>query len=137
MKNIFYCAGIILSMLISANQSFAQKSKDNRKENITQGEMRTYYMVFLKKGPKRDHDSATAAKIQAGHMANMDKLAKEGKLAIAGPFLDDTDLRGICIFTADNAEDVAKWVETDPAIIAGRLIYEIHPWMSMRGASLP
>jgi uncharacterized protein len=137
MKSIFYIAAFISLLLFTVNKSVAQSKSTDKKEIKAKGEMRTYYMVFLKKGPKRDHDSTTAAKIQAGHMANMDKLAKEGKLAIAGPFLDDTDLRGIFIFTADNAEEVAKWVETDPAIISGRLIYEVHPWMSMRGASLP
>jgi uncharacterized protein len=45
-----------------------------------------YWFVLLKKGPNRLQDSATAAQIQTGHLANMTRLYKEGKLKVAGPF---------------------------------------------------
>ena len=49
------------------------------------------YFVMLVKGPNRTQDSATAAKIQEGHMANIGRLAKAGKILVAGPFMDDTN----------------------------------------------
>jgi len=94
-------------------------------------------MVLLYKGPHRDQDSVTEAKLQEGHMANIQRLANEGKLAIAGPFMDDTDLRGIFILTVDSMDEAKAMCDSDPAIIVGRLRYEIHPWMSARGSKLP
>ena len=95
--------------------------------------MKTYQMVFLYKGENRNQDSLEVEKIQAGHMANIQRLADEGKLIVAGPFLDDKDLRGIFIFDSESEVEVKALVETDPAIITGRLRYEIHPWMTAKG----
>ena len=90
--------------------------------------MRKYVMAFLKKGPNRTSDKDEAAKLQAAHMANIVKLAEEGKLAIAGPFLDDGVLRGIYIFNVETIEEAKKLTETDPAIKAGSLVMELRPW---------
>ena len=96
-------------------------------------EMKTYQMVFLYKGENRNQDSIEAMKIQEGHMANIQRLADEGKLIVAGPFLDDKDLRGIFIFDVETEDEVKQMVETDPAIKSGRLRYEMHPWMTAKG----
>jgi len=90
--------------------------------------MRHYVMAFLKKGPNRNQDSATAEKLQSAHMANIKRMADEGKLCVAGPFMDDTDIRGIYIFNVGTIEEAKKLTESDPAIQAGRLIMELHPW---------
>ena len=104
-----------------------------QEEDEPKYEMKTYQMVFLYKGSNRGQDSTETMRIQEGHMANIERLAKEGKLIVAGPFLDDKDLRGIFIFDLESEEEVKALVETDPAIIAGRLRYEIHPWMTAKG----
>jgi uncharacterized protein len=96
--------------------------------------MKNYFMVFLKKGPHRDQDSVEVEKIQKSHMENINKLAQTGKLNIAGPFLDDGDLRGIFVFDVPTLEEAKKLSETDPAIKSGRLSYEIHPFMTQQGA---
>ena len=83
---------------------------------------------MLIKGNNRTQDSATAAKIQDGHMANITSLYNAGKLKVAGPFGDDGDWRGIFIFDCETKEEVEKLLVTDPAINAGRLAYNIHPW---------
>ncbi len=90
--------------------------------------MRQYVFAFLKAGPNRDQDSVTAANLQRAHLDNIQKLADEGKLALAGPFMDDGDIRGIYIFAVTSLEEARKLTETDPAIIAGRLEMELHPW---------
>jgi uncharacterized protein len=97
--------------------------------------MKSYFMVFLKKGPHRDQDSVEVEKIQKSHMENIALLAKSGKLTIAGPFLDDGDLRGIFVFDVPTLEEAKKLTETDPAVQSGRLSYEIHPFMTEQGAS--
>jgi uncharacterized protein YciI len=60
-------------------------------------------------------------------------MAAEGKLNVAGPFLDDGEMRGIYIFDSGNEDEVRKLVEADAAVKAGRLTYEIHPWMTQKG----
>lgn len=96
-------------------------------------ELKAYYLVILKKGPHRDQDSTTAEQIQKGHMENITKMAEAGKLNVAGPFLDDGDLRGIFVFNLSSEQEVRALVDNDPAVKAGRLIYEIHPWMTAKG----
>lgn len=100
-------------------------------------EMKTYFLVLLKKGPMRNqHDSTTIQKIQAAHLANIDRLAQEGKIDLAGPCLHDGDLRGIFVFNVASYEEAKALCDTDPAIKAGRLVAEIFPWMSAKGSSL-
>ncbi len=90
--------------------------------------MHRYVIAFLKAGPNRDQDSTETHKLQVGHMNNIKRLADEGKLVLAGPFLDDGELRGIFIFNVSTVEEAKKLTDTDPAIIAGRLEMELHPW---------
>ena len=90
--------------------------------------MSQYVLAFLKNGPNRDQDSAEAAQLQHAHMANINRLAEEGKLTLAGPFLDDGELRGIYIFNVKTVAEAEALTNTDPAIKAGRLIMELHPW---------
>ncbi len=90
--------------------------------------MKPYVMAFLKAGPNRDLDSTAAAKLQEAHLKNIFRMAKEGKLLMAGPFMDDTEIRGIYIFDVRSIEEAQKLTETDPAIKAGSLVMELHPW---------
>ncbi len=99
-------------------------------------EMKQYYFVLLTKGPHRNQDTSEVKRIQAGHLANIDRLHKEGKIDLAGPFLDDTDWRGIFIFNVATEQEVKDLLQTDPAIASGRLSYIIHPWYGGKGASL-
>jgi len=131
MKNI-YLLIIVVSICTS---SFAQtKTADKFDETLAKElgaddyGMRKYVIAFLKRGPNRTKDSVKAAELQKAHMTNIGRLADEGKLAIAGPFLDKGKLRGIYIFNVETVEEAKKLTETDPAIQAGSLVMELHPW---------
>lgn len=102
-------------------------------DSLEMSKMKTYYMVFLKKGNYRTQDSVTVQKIQEGHMMNINKLAESGKLIVAGPFLDDGELRGIFIFDVKSINEAVELTENDPAVKSGRLGYDIHPWMTQKG----
>ena len=90
--------------------------------------MKKFVFALLKSGPTRSQDSTEAAIIQAGHMANINRLAEEGKLVMAGPFLDGGEYRGIFIFDVETLEEAEELIKTDPAIQTGRLVMELHPW---------
>jgi len=95
--------------------------------------MKQYVMAFLKAGPNRDRDSATAARLQRAHLDNIFRLADEGKLVLAGPFLDKGVIRGIYVFNVTTVEEAAELTSTDPAIQAGSLVMELHPWYGSAG----
>lgn len=90
--------------------------------------MKKYVMAYLKRGPNRSKDSATRAELQRAHLENITKMAEEGKLVLAGPFLDDGEVRGIYIFNVETIEEAESLTNTDPAIQAGSLVMELHPW---------
>jgi uncharacterized protein YciI len=90
--------------------------------------MKTYVMAFLKAGPNRNRSREEAQKLQAAHRANINRLAAEGKLVLAGPFADDGDLRGIYVFDVATVAEAEALTKTDPAIQAGQLVMELHPW---------
>lgn len=118
----------VFTFLFFNSVCLAKAQNANAKDDL-----KAYYFVLLRKGPHRDQDSTTAAKIQMEHLENINKLAREGKLAVAGPFLDDSSLMGIFIFDVSTEQEVKQLVDNDPAVKAGRLAYEIHPWMTQKG----
>jgi len=61
-------------------------------------------------------------------MANINRLYYEGKLKVAGPFGDNGNWSGIFIFDCASKAEVEDLLKTDPAIISGRLAYDVRPW---------
>lgn len=140
---LFLCA---FTTLLQAASSFAYNPGFPEEEHFIQADsltydsilaaqlgaddygMKKYVMAFLKAGPNRNQDAATAAELQRAHMDNIGRMAKEGKLVLAGPFLDGGELKGIYIFNVETIEEAKALTETDPAIQAGRLVMELHPW---------
>ena len=91
--------------------------------------MRRYVLVILRTGPTRVVDAEERKAMFAGHMANIQRLAKEGKLALAGPFGDkDGDWRGLFVFAVEDIEAAKALVATDPVIAKGEMVAEYHSW---------
>jgi uncharacterized protein YciI len=98
--------------------------------------MKQYFFVMLTRGARRNEitDTAIINKLQAGHRKNIERLAAQGKILVAGPFGDNGNWRGIFIFDCETKEEVEFLLKTDPAIAAGRLDYEIHPWWTAKNS---
>lgn len=90
--------------------------------------MKRYVMAFLKRGPVQIKDSLERVNLQKAHLQNIERMADEGKLIVAGPFLDKEPVRGIYIFNVSTIEEAKALTETDPAIQAGTLEMELRPW---------
>ena len=91
--------------------------------------MKKYVFCLLKSGSNTTASKEETKKLFAGHMENIGKLAKEGKLVVAGPFMkNDRNYRGIYIFNVETIEEAKALVATDPAIKANLLEAELTPW---------
>ena len=92
----------------------------------------SYSFVFLNKKPdavqlpKEDVD-----KLMNGHMTNIERLAKEGKLVAAGPFEGGG---GIFILNTTSIDEANAWLNTDPAVKANRWNIEIYPYRPRVGS---
>src|SRR5580692_10071828 len=115
---------LLLSLLAVAHPALAQAQAEPNAKPVR------YFFVLLNRPANAPQMSKEAGeKLQEEHMANIRKMAAEHKLVIAGPFLDDTALRGIFVFQADSAAQAQAWADSDPAVRAGRLAPEVHgPW---------
>lgn len=92
--------------------------------------MKRYVLCILKTGP---NDGAVKGKereaVFAGHFANINRLADEGKLAVAGPFgKNDKSFRGLYIFNVATIEEAEQLVVLDPAVKAGVFVADFTPW---------
>ena len=100
-------------------------------------EMTTYQVAFLRKGPAwTPGNTPELQELQKGHMANIQKMAETGKLLIAGPFSDGGDLRGMFVFRVDTLEEAKALADQDPAVKAGRLVLEWHPWFAAKNITV-
>ena len=91
--------------------------------------MRSYVLVVLKTGPTRVPDGEARDAMFAGHFANMERLAKAGKLVLAGPFTQDPDgWRGLFVFAVADIEEAKALVATDPVVVKGEMVAEYHRW---------
>lgn len=97
------------------------------------GATEPFVFGFLVSGPNRTQSKDEAAQIQKGHLAYMDDLYKQGKLPVAGPFLDEGEARGIVIYRVATVEEARQLAAGDPAVKAGRLKIEARPWMTLKG----
>src|SRR5262249_55037542 len=94
-------------------------------------EMTTYYFVMLVKGPSWTGESNPDLMKQ--HLAHLRRMWEAKKLVIAGPLLDDGTTRGLGIYKVASADEAKTLASEDPAVKAGRLAVEVHPWMVQKG----
>lgn len=89
--------------------------------------------VFLNaRKDKAELPEAEVKKIMDGHMANINRLVKEGKLISAGPFETGG---GIFIFKSSSIDQVKEWLQTDPGVQANRWRVEVLPYFPRTGSA--
>jgi uncharacterized protein YciI len=100
--------------------------------STTFAQTRSYSVIILNK--KTDLEPKTKEevdKLMEGHMANINRLAKEGKLLAAGPFEGGG---GLFILNTTSVSEAKEWVSTDPAVKANRWNVEILPYTPRYGS---
>jgi uncharacterized protein YciI len=92
--------------------------------------LKSYVLVVLKTGPNdASMKGEERTKAFQGHFANINKLANEGKMAIAGPFgKNDKSFRGLFILNTTSLDEARSWTEADPTVKSGIFVVDYIPW---------
>ena len=133
MKKIFFLFAVTIGFVALARNSSSIRFIKTNIDSTPVYEMKQYWLVLLFSGAKRSQDSTTAAKIQQAHMNNIERLAAEGKIIMAGPMGHKGNLRGVFIMDGKDSTEIASHIKVDSAIVTGRLRFEIHPWWTAKG----
>lgn len=102
-----------------------------------QYKMTTFYLCLLVTPANPAKPPADVAQLQLDHLANLRRIMAGGKGVIAGPIEGDGRLRGILVLRVDSIDEARAIADTDPAVKAGQLAFEIHPWFAADGIMKP
>lgn len=98
--------------------------------------MKRYVWVILKTGTNQTTDQSFISECFRGHLANINRLADDGLLVVAGPLQkNDKNFRGIFILNVSTFDEAEELLQTDPAIKEGLLDVELFTWYG--SAALP
>ncbi len=131
MKNII----TIFAFFFTTITLIAQNTNPNfdaelaKKLNADDYGMKQYILVILKTGENKTASKEESNEAFRGHMENIGRLVKEGKLIVAGPLgKNDQTYRGIFIFDVPTIEEARTLVATDPALNAKLLAADLYEW---------
>jgi uncharacterized protein YciI len=110
---------------VTSSLSYAQEKRESTHKLVQ------FQMAVMKKGPKWETTKEQERKsILEQHIGSVRSLLSSGQAIVAGPFADDTDLAGIFILRSESTAEAKSWVDADPAVKAGLMVAEMHPWWS-------
>ncbi len=96
---------------------------------------KSYIFVFLnKKTDASELAKDSLERLMKGHMANIKRLAKQGKLLAAGPFEGGG---GLFILNTTSTDEASDWLKTDPGIQANRWDVEMLMYSPQLGSVCP
>ena len=100
-----------------------------------QAQTAQYYVAFLRPEPVRKTlTKEEGERIQAAHMANILKMAKDGVLVAAGPFEDEKrTISGVFVFKMDSLKAARELAAQDPTVLEHRNSVDVHTWMGPPG----
>ena len=130
MKKLFLSLLLLIcSIQFSLAQNDAYDEELATEVDADEYGMRKYVIAFLYRGDRvEEYTEQQRTDIQTGHMANINRLAKEGKMVMAGPFFGNEELRGLFFFAVESLEEAEELTATDPAIKADVLKMDLKEW---------
>jgi hypothetical protein len=91
--------------------------------------MKSYVLVILKTGPAKIEPGARRDSLFAGHFSNMNRMAEDGKLVVAGPIgTNEMAYRGIFILNVKTIDEAKELIQNDPTIKEKIFDTELFPW---------
>lgn len=106
-------------------------STDN--ENTT---LEKYSLLLAHQGDKWDTSSPAFQNTAKQHFPYLLGLMQQKKLALAGPFRDNAELKGILIYAVP-MDEAMKLEAEDPMVKGGYFKIEGHPWETAKGILAP
>lgn len=104
-----------------------QITKEFIESKISSGNQ--YCLRIYKAGPNWDKITEETSKLQMEHLKYLMQLKLNGMILINGPV-------GIAIFNTTDKEEVRRLSEEDPAVKAGRFVFEVYDWFGLPGDCL-
>jgi len=136
MKNFLILLFILLSSTLVCNAQNPYDAELAKQLGADEYGMKKYVIAFLYRGDRTaEYSAEERAEFQKGHLANITRLATEGKLVLAGPFFGNEELRGLFFFNVETVAEAESLTESDPSIQAGILKMEMMEWYG--SAALP
>lgn len=90
--------------------------------------LKPYFLGLLKRGPRwNETEGSEAAELLPKHLAYMRDQSEAGRYLAAGPVLDQSELAGVLLISAETIEAAVALAQNDPGVRAGRLAVEVHP----------
>jgi len=124
MKNLFaQFVGLMIYVSTFTNLSYAQEAKAEKPKQFI-------YVLHLV--PRLYDDKAWTGEDKAAvdrHLGNFKAAVQSGQLILAGRTRETGDKTfGIAIFEATDEAAARKFMEVDPAVAAGVMTAELHPF---------
>jgi uncharacterized protein YciI len=131
MKKYFFVPALLVICLNAISQDINPKfdSVLARKLGADEYGMKNYVLAILKTGPVNVEPGAKRDSLFKGHMANISRLATEGKLLVAGPLgKNSLSYRGIFILNVRTIDEARVLLDTDPTVKEKIFDTELFPW---------
>jgi uncharacterized protein len=98
-----------------------------------------YQLILLRRPPHPPEiDDETGDRIQVEHLAFYAAQRAAGTVLSNGPVREQADetLRGIGIYALATLDEARALAETDPAVVAGRLVVEAMTYLTVPGTQI-
>ncbi len=89
---------------------------------------RPLFAIVYRPGPAWLRGEPVSRQPLAPHAAYVERLLGEGRLVLAGPFLDDAG--GLAVIEAESLEEARRVLAEDPALASGVMTGAVHPWLA-------
>jgi uncharacterized protein YciI len=101
-------------------------------ETDTPNTLEKYSLLLVHQGDKWDPKSPVLQDLVKQHLSYAMGLMQQGKIALAGPFQGEGELKGIFIYSVP-MEEAMKLEAGDPLVKNGFFKIEGHPWATAKG----
>ena len=141
MKSATALLGAVVTSMVLGQAGLAQDAGDAanavrppfdpelaRSVGADENGMKSYVLVVLKSGPVKVAAGQERDEMFKGHFANINRLAAQGKLVLAGPFDGVDGWRGLFILVVADIEEARKHVASDPVVAKGEMVAEYHTY---------
>ena len=122
---------LLCCVVVNAQEHKTEPKQEPKQPETPQSKLMQFQMALMKRGPNWSADPSRARpQLRQRHFAHLWSMLEANKLMIAGAIHDEGELLEVHIFRTKSADEAKAWVNQDPAVVAGIMVPELHPWWS-------